>query len=201
VATRKGAKEFKITALLRECCLACEDNNPILCATLLGDKAPAIKSKDVNAQVKSIEAMSIEKKWQDFQSEIKKCIRCYACRNACPLCYCPVCFVEQSLPRWIGITDDLSDTSYFQLIRIYHTAGRCVDCGACASACPMGVDLRKYTQKLNKDVAELFAYKIGKNVDEAPALAMFKLDDPEPFILEPGAKPTAEACCPPAKQK
>jgi coenzyme F420-reducing hydrogenase beta subunit len=178
-------KDLKLTEVLRECCLACQGNNPVISDVLVGSTAGEVKQKDPNAQVNAIEAMDLEEKWQDFQEEIKKCIRCYACRNACPLCYCTECFVDQSLPQWIGISDDLSDTAFFQLIRIFHTAGRCVDCGACAAACPMGVDLRKYTQKLNKDVEALFKYKIGQNVEEAPALQAFKTDDPQEFILEP----------------
>jgi hypothetical protein len=66
----------------------------------------------------------------------------------------------------------------------------------------MGVDLRKYTQKLNKDVEDMFKYKIGKDINEPPALAMHKLDDPQDFILEPDAKPpVGEVCCQPAKKE
>ncbi len=73
----------------------------------------------------------------------------------------------------------------YQIGRIFHQAGRCVDCGACVRACPMGIDLRAFTYKLVKDVRELFGYEAGISLDELPPLTTFKLEDKQEFMVEP----------------
>jgi len=110
--------------------------------------------------VKAFESRPSEERWAYFEKEMAKCIRCYACRQACPSCYCPECFAEQSRPQWVGIGEDASDTQVFQIMRIFHMAGRCVDCGSCVAVCPMGVDLRTFLKKLDKDAYELFGSRV-----------------------------------------
>ena len=168
--------------LLHNSCNACSYRNPIIYDVLIGDKIEEKRGIDEYGEVKEFEAQSADMRWQSFTNEISKCIRCYACRNACPLCYCQECFVDSSQPQWIGKTTNLSDTSIFHIVRALHTAGRCVDCGACDRACPMGIDIRKLTKKIEKDVKELFHYQAGVNVEDVPPLATFGLDDPQQFI-------------------
>ncbi|MDD5775777.1 MAG: 4Fe-4S dicluster domain-containing protein, partial [Candidatus Omnitrophica bacterium] len=121
-----------------------------------------------------------------FTKEMAKCIRCAACRNVCPSCYCRICFAEQSQPQWVGISDDPSDTQMFQLMRMYHMVGRCVDCGSCISVCPMGVDLRKFLKKLDKDAFELFEHRAGASLDSPAPLSTYKENDKEDFTYNPG---------------
>ena len=64
-----------------------------------------------------------EERWEYFEKLISTCIRCYACRNACPLCFCPTCFVDESRPQWVGKTIDPTDTRTFHFLRAYHVAG------------------------------------------------------------------------------
>jgi L-lactate utilization protein LutB len=129
-----------------------------------------------------VEAMTPEAKWQHFEEMLSPCIRCYACRNACPLCYCPTCFVDESKPQWVGKTLDPIDTRTFHFLRAYHCAGRCTDCGSCVRACPMGIDVRAFTKKLEKDALELFGWEAGMSLDQRPALDTFKPADPDGFI-------------------
>ena len=68
-------------------------------------------------------------------------------------------------------------------MRAFHLAGRCIGCGECERASPMGIPLTELNKKLEKDVKELFEYKSGLDAEEKPLLAMFKPDDPEEFIL------------------
>ena len=127
-----------------------------------------------------------EEKWSYFVKEMGKCVRCCACRNACPSCYCKECFAEQNMPQGVGIGADASDTQMFQLMRMFHMAGRCVDCGFCVSSCPMGVDLRKFLKKLDKDALELFDARTGIKIDDVPALSAFKEHEKnEEFLFEP----------------
>lgn len=167
---------------LYDSCKVCKYRNPIVFDLLIGDRVPESGGIDEYAEIREFEAKSADERWLHFQKEISKCIRCYACRNACPLCYCEWCLVDQSQPRWIGVTDNPSDVGIFHLFRVFHVAGRCVDCGACSRACPMNIDLRWLLKKMEKDVKELFGYEAGLSVEEVPPLATFKEEDPQDFI-------------------
>ena len=168
-------------------CLCCEDGidkNPAIYDILIGD----LVEKKVACQcpdVAEFQAESAEERWKYISDEVNKCIRCYACRNACPLCYCKECFVDNTRPQWIGKTTDPSDTLIFHITRAMHLAGRCVECGSCERACPMGVDIRKLNKKLVSDVRGLFGYEAGINLKEVAPLATFRPDDPEGFMLNP----------------
>lgn len=124
-------------------------------------------------------------RWQKFREEISRCIRCYACRQACPMCYCTECFAETNNPAWIGVTTELTDTMIFHIVRIFHQAGRCVECDACVRACPMGIDLRPFTKKIAADVRELFGFTPGFDLETPPPLVTFREDDQQGFITEP----------------
>ena len=172
------------TGFLLDCCKTCAHPNPVLHDVLLGESSPE-KAQDAFADIEAFNAMKPEERWAYLSREVEKCIRCYACRNACPLCYCPECFVDASLPQWVGKSVDASDTMTFHLMRAYHLAGRCVACGACERACPVGVDIGKLNRMLLKEVRDLFGYEAGLGLDEKSPLATFRPDDPESFIVNP----------------
>ncbi len=165
-------------------CKTCSHRNPVLYDVLLGEALPE-GLRDSFLDVETFQALDRSERWAYLVEEIGKCIRCYACRNACPLCYCPECFVDASQPQWVGKSTDLSDTMVFHLMRAFHLAGRCVGCGACRNACPMGIDIAKLNRKLEKDVRDLFNHEAGLSLDEASPLSTFRTDDPEAHMVEP----------------
>jgi len=165
-------------------CEACTHRNPVIYDILIGDMV-AEKTTDQYPDIAEFEANSPDERWQYISDEVSKCIRCYACRNACPLCYCQECFVDNTHPQWIGKTTNISDTIIFHIMRAFHLAGRCVACGACERACPIGVDIRKLNRKLASDVKGLFHYEAGTSLDQVAPLATFRPDDPEGFMLNP----------------
>jgi len=184
IITGSGVEaSFNRTDFLQNNCALCVHRNPSLYDLLVADLVE--EQKDVNRyeEVDRIEEMSTEERWQFFEDLISPCIRCYACRNACPLCYCPICFVDESRPQWLGKTLDPVDSRTFHFLRAYHCAGRCTDCGACVRACPMGIDVRAFTKKLEKDTFELYGWEAGLNPDERPPLETYQPDDPEDFII------------------
>lgn len=167
---------------LRQNCKVCVHKNPVLYDEIVGDLVEEPGEIDRYEEVEKIEALEVDDRWTHFEELISTCIRCYACRDACPTCYCPTCFVDEAQPQWVGKTDDDSDIMTFHILRAFHTAGRCTDCGACASACPMGIDMRAFTKKLEKDCLDLWGWEAGLEADERPALETFKPSDPEENI-------------------
>lgn len=168
--------------VLQQNCAVCIHRNPVISDELAADPVQEQKDVDRYADVREIEAMDDQQKWEYFEELLSPCIRCYACRNACPLCYCPTCFVDESRPQWVGKSHDEIDTRTFHFLRAYHCAGRCTDCGSCERACPVGINMRVFTKKLEKDCLDLFGWEAGISQDVRPPLDVFKADDPDEFI-------------------
>lgn len=179
-----SAAEIPKEEVLQDACLECVYPLPEGADILLEGEARK-PSGTPRKGIEEFEALSLEERWSYFESEISRCIRCNACRQACPTCYCKVCFAEQNDVKWIGVSTDSSDTMMFHLTRIFHQAGRCVECDACYRACPMNIDLRTFTKKMAKDVEELFGYCPDFDPETTPPLSTFTEKDAEEFITDP----------------
>jgi len=134
------------------------------------------------AAVDTIEAMAPAERWRFWRGQFEQCIRCHACRDACPLCYCEDCILERLRPRWVHRRVDLAENTAYQLQRILDLAGRCTACGECAEACPVGLPLHLLTQKVERDVRDLYGATSGATADQKNVLATFHPDDPEESI-------------------
>ena len=77
---------------------------------------------------------------------------------------------------------DPTDTMTFHILRAYHCAGRCTDCGACERVCPVGIPMRQFTKKLNKDALKFFSWEAGLDKEQRPPLDVYKVDDYNDFI-------------------
>jgi Na+-translocating ferredoxin:NAD+ oxidoreductase RnfC subunit len=91
--------------------------------------------------------------------------------------------VDQLNPQWVRRSVNISENTAWNIMRAFHLAGRCIECGECERVCPVGIPLVELNKKLEKDVKEMFDYTSGLDAENKPLLAMFKPDDPEEFIL------------------
>lgn len=168
-------------AVLYLSCRGCRHPNPVLADLLIGER---VAEKEGSFEdITAFESLPAAEREAYFVREMNKCIRCYACRNACPMCYCKQCFVDASNPQWLSKWVGTADNMFFHLGRAFHLVGRCVDCGACARACPVGVDLMKLHRKMVKDARELFGYEAGLDPRALPLLGTFSPNDTESFTV------------------
>ncbi|MCX6090196.1 MAG: 4Fe-4S dicluster domain-containing protein, partial [Candidatus Atribacteria bacterium] len=106
----------------------------------------------------------------------------YACRNACPLCYCQECFAESTRPQWVSPAPSFSDNCLFHLGRTMHMAGRCVECGACERACPENIPIALLPLKVEAIIREDFHFESGVEEGTVAPLLTYKENDPGEFI-------------------
>jgi ferredoxin len=171
-------KTFNKIEVMQENCAQCIHRNPVIYDELAAEPVKEQTNIDRYEDIRKIEKMDVEEKNAFFDKMLSTCIRCYACRNACPLCYCPTCFVDESNPQWLGKSIDPTDTKTFHLLRAFHCAGRCTDCGACEQACPMGINVRLFTKKLEKDCFDMYGWEAGMSLSKRPPLDTYSPDDP-----------------------
>ncbi len=179
VKTPGGEKKLALEDVSPDKCKSCQYPTPLIYDVLIGepiesDKAPESLYEDI----KALEKMSLEEREAFWQKEIGKCIRCYACRNACPLCVCQEsCIAETRDPHWISQRSNPTERMMFHMIHALHLAGRCTECGECERACPMDIPLGKLKKKINMDMKELFGYIPGTKAEDKPPLYTFKVDE------------------------
>jgi Na+-translocating ferredoxin:NAD+ oxidoreductase RnfC subunit len=173
--------EIQKEELLADTCKVCQYPNPFIYDKLVGDKvAPRPANYD---DIKSWEEKPLEEKLDFWLDQFDRCIRCYACKNACPLCYSLVCILDRLNPQWVKRSNDTSENLMFHISRAFHLAGRCISCGECERACPMDIPLMKLNRKLEKDVKDLFGYESGKDSESKSPMTTFHVEDREDFIL------------------
>jgi ferredoxin len=128
-------------------------------------------------------AKSAPERWAFWRSEFERCLKCYACRQSCPLCNCEQCLADKNQPQWFPTAADGPGNLAWHIVRAFHNAGRCVACGACEDSCPAGLPLNLLNAALARSAAGRFGYVAGAKPDGAPLQADFRPDDKEHFIL------------------
>jgi len=195
--TTKGATEnVKAQELLADRCLECQASSPVIFDVLLGEGSSRSPEKPFGS-LEEIESYPTEKKWALWNDQFSKCIRCYACRSVCPMCYCSECVADtinfsvypdtpaeekaQKI-KWVEKSPVRSENFFYHMVRAMHLAGRCVDCGECERACPVDIPLRMLNKKMEREAKELFDYDVGYDPEAPSLVSSFKDDDPEDFI-------------------
>jgi len=164
--------------ILAEKCKVCVTHNPVISDLVIGDKETEFHADEFN-DVKEFEKMTTEERWKFWERELSHCVRCYACRNACALCYCEECIFDRTKPyRWNEKSTNLKENLFYHMVRAMHLAGRCVDCEECERVCPMDIPIRKLNRFLIMRGKERFKVTPGINVDDKPMFGTYDLEDP-----------------------
>ena len=184
VETLYGEKEVSYKDAMLGRCHTCKGKEHKIFDEEIGESKDT-KDADRFAEIEKIEAMSPAEKFAFFQKELSKCIRCNACRNVCPACSCRKCvFDSDKFDSAQKANVDSFEEKMFHIIRAFHVAGRCTDCGECSRVCPQGIPLHLFNRKFIKDIDDFYGeYQAGEDAVSPMPLTSYTTEDVEPSIV------------------
>lgn len=184
VSTLYGETVLPRKTVLAERCLTCKTTKMACYDELMGEDGQDRDGSRFD-EVRRLEAMTPEERFAFWRTELSRCIRCNACRNVCPACSCEKCVFDNPAS---GAENKAAASSFeenlFHIIRAFHVAGRCTDCGECSRVCPQHIPLHLLNRKLISDMNDLYGpYQAGSDLESRPPMTDFRLDDPEPSAV------------------
>jgi ferredoxin len=121
---------------------------------------------DGGVDLEAMERMDGEERFERWMYEFEKCLKCYGCRDICPVCVCKDCSLHNTdliEGGWLPV-----EVPLFHLVRAVHMAGRCIDCGLCEEACPVEIPLRLLYRNVTAIVKDLFDSDAGISTGTLP---------------------------------
>ena len=166
-------------------CLSCKGGEPVVYDEIIGGEITPPEASDRFEQVRALEAMTPEERFDFWRGELSRCIRCNACRNVCPACSCESCVFDNPNS---GIAQKAAADSFeennFHIIRAFHVAGRCTDCGECSRVCPENIPLHLLNRKFIADIDHYYGeYQAGESEGQRAPLVNYTEDDAEPSAV------------------
>ena len=177
------------TELLLERCENCKSRRHVVYDELLGEDGEVLDSHRFD-EVERLEAMTPDERYAFWLGELSRCIRCNACRNVCPACTCEKCVFDNPES---GVENKAAANSFeeklFHVIRAFHVAGRCTDCGECSRVCPQNIPLHLLNRKFISDINRLYGdYQAGETDNGRSPLVNFNKGDGEPCDFDKGGR-------------
>ena len=176
-----GVKEIAKADVLAERCRNCKSKKHVAYDELIGEDGDVIDSGRFD-EVAKLEAMTPDERFAFWQNELSRCIRCNACRDVCPACTCEKCVFDNPNS---GVQNKAAANSFeeqmFHIIRAFHVAGRCTDCGECSRVCPQQIPLHLLNRKFIKDINGFYGeYQAGEVEGSRAPLVNYTKEDLEP---------------------
>ncbi len=187
VHTLYGDKTYAKYEVTSERCLSCKSKKHPTYDELIGEDGDLLESRRME-EVAKLEAMTPDERFEFWRGELSRCIRCNACRNACPACTCETCIFDNPDS---GVAQKAASDSFeenmFHIIRAFHVAGRCTDCGECSRVCPQHIPLHLLNRKFISDINKYYGeYQAGAEADQRAPLTNFTKEDVEPDVVSKG---------------
>lgn len=167
--------------LLPDRCVNCKSKKHVAYDELLGEDGDVLDSHRFD-EVERLERMTADERYAFWQNELSRCIRCNACRDVCPACTCEKCVFDNPNS---GVENKAAANSFeeklFHIIRAFHVAGRCTDCGECSRVCPQHIPLHLLNRKFIHDIDRFYGdYQAGAEVGSRAPIVNYSKDDLEP---------------------
>lgn len=184
VTDMNGEKVLDAADVMSERCVNCKSRKHVVYDELIGSDGEVIDSNRFD-MVEKLEKMTADERFAFWQNELSKCIRCNACRKVCPACTCEKCVFDNDESGIAAKANaDSFEEKMYHIIRAFHVAGRCTDCGECSRVCPENIPLHLLNRKFIKDINELYGtYQAGETAGNVSPLTSYTKDDCEPGII------------------
>lgn len=164
-------------------CRSCASKTPAWFDVVVGESAEfELPEDDMAILMKQIDEMTPEQRLEFWNAEFEKCLKCYACREVCPMCYCEQCIADKTEPRWVESSSTTRANFTWNMIRAFHQAGRCIGCGECDRVCPADIPLSLLNRKMGMVAFKEFGYRHGTDMNAPTLIGTFSTSDHEEFI-------------------
>lgn len=177
-----GEKKVNKKEVLLEKCLTCKGKKFVVSDETIVVNEMKETADDRFSEVKRLEAMTPDERYAFWKGELSRCIRCNACRNVCPACSCVKCVFDNPKSGIAAKANDVDfEESLYHIIRAFHVAGRCTDCGECSRVCPERIPLHLLNRKFIKDIDTLYGdYMAGETSEGKTPLTSYSENDLDP---------------------
>ncbi|MGO9486133.1 MAG: hypothetical protein ACLPX9_16370 [Rhodomicrobium sp.] len=192
-----GEKTVPAADALASRCLECSKAYPVEGDFFFGARVDDRSYSPRFTALSAFAEKSMDERSEFWAGHFERCIRCYACRAVCPMCYCDECVVDSTSSIvgpttsaddkanricWIQRSAAPSESAMYHMVRAMHLAGRCTDCGECERVCPVNIPLRLLNNLLEHEALEAFGYTPGMDPSQPSLISSFRDGDPNDFI-------------------